>query len=85
MPAAGPVERVPPPGSGSGMNPYARIPGMADRGGSKDYTRICKRCSTARLLPKEYAKDKGPSARQVAGMQRAPKYAIGHQREKYSM
>ena len=67
------------------MNTYARIPGMADKSGSKDYTRICKRCGTARLLPKEYAKDKGPSARQVAGMQRATKYAMGHQREKYSM
>ena len=43
------------------------------------------RCGTARLLPEEYAKDKGPNARQVAGMQRATKFAIGRQREKYSM
>jgi hypothetical protein len=58
---------------------------MAKKGGSKDCTRVCKRCGTARLIPEEYAKDKGPSARQVAGMQRATKFAVGRQREKYSM
>jgi Protein of unknown function (DUF2510) len=58
---------------------------MANKGGSTDYTRVCKRCGTARLLPKAYAKDKGPSARQVAGLQRATKFAMGKQREKYSM
>jgi len=57
----------------------------AKTGGSKDYTRVCKKCGTSRLLPEEYAKDKGPSGRQVAGMQRATKYAVGRQREKYSM
>ena len=59
---------------------------MAKNGvGSTDYTRVCKRCGTARLLPEAYAKDKGPSSRQVAGMQRATKFAVGKQREKYSM
>jgi Protein of unknown function (DUF2510) len=57
---------------------------MAKKVGS-DYTRVCKRCGTARLLPKAYAKDKGPSSRQVAGLQRATKFAVGKQREKYSM
>lgn len=53
--------------------------------GSTDYTRVCKTCGTSRLIPEAYAKDKGPNARQVAGMQRATKYAVGRQREKYSM
>jgi hypothetical protein len=53
--------------------------------GLRDYTRVCRKCGTSRLLPEAAAKDKGPNQRQVASMQRATKYAIGRQREKYSM
>ncbi len=53
--------------------------------GSKDFTRVCEMCGTAWLLPKEWATEKAPNERQVKGMQRATKFAIGHRREKYSM
>lgn len=59
---------------------------MAKNGGiGSDYTRVCRKCGTSRLLPEAMAKDKGPADRQVAGMQRATKFAVGRQREKYSM
>jgi hypothetical protein len=44
-------------------------------GGLRDYTRVCNKCGTSRLLPEAAAKDKGPNQRQVGGMQRATKYA----------
>jgi len=55
-----------------------------DSAGS-DATRVCLKCGTARLIPVAMTKDKPPSDRQVAGMQRATKFAIGKQRERYSM
>lgn len=52
---------------------------------SEDFTRVCDACGTAWLLPKEWATEKAPNARQVKGMQRATRFAIGKQRERYSM
>jgi ribosomal protein S27AE len=52
---------------------------------SKDYTRVCKRCGTARLIPEAYVKDKPPRASQVSSMQRASRFAVGKQRERYSI
>jgi ribosomal protein S27AE len=54
-------------------------------GGMTDYTRVCKRCGDQWLLLEVYAKDKGPSARQRASMQKARKFALGRQRERHSM
>lgn len=51
---------------------------------ARDYTRVCQRCGTQWLLPKEYATDKAPRALQVRAMQRATRHAIGRQRVKYS-
>lgn len=53
--------------------------------GSKDYTRVCESCGVAWLLPKEWAEEKAPRASQVKSMQRATRFAIGRQRERYSM
>ena len=54
--------------------------------GSTDYTRVCKTCGSSRLISEAYAKDKGPNARQVAGMAEGGRCTtIGRQREKYSM
>lgn len=50
-----------------------------------DYTRVCSRCGERRLLPKAWALEKGPKQSQVNAMRRANKFAIGSQREKYSM
>jgi len=64
-----------PPGSEEGLT-------MAE---SKDYTRICDKCGTRWLLPKELATEKGPRAAQVKGMERASRWGVGRQRTKYSM
>ena len=53
--------------------------------GSQDYTRVCGKCGESRLLPKAWALEKGPRGSQVNAMKRANKFAIGSQREKYSM
>jgi hypothetical protein len=50
-----------------------------------DWTRVCGQCATTWLLPKAWATEKPPNDRQVKAMQRASKFAIGKQRERYSM
>lgn len=50
-----------------------------------DYTRVCASCGTPWLLPEEWARQKAPRASQVRSMQRATRFAVGRQRERYSM
>ncbi|HVA74294.1 MAG TPA: hypothetical protein VNF71_06980 [Acidimicrobiales bacterium] len=52
---------------------------------AKDYTRICNNCGNRWLLPKEWATEKAPRGSQVKAMGRASLFAIGKQRERYSM
>lgn len=51
----------------------------------KDYVRVCKSCGARWLLPKEWAIEKAPNDRQVRALERATRFAIGRQRERYSM
>ena len=52
---------------------------------SGDYTRVCQNCEMSWLLPKEWATEKPPRVGQVKASQRATKFAVGRQRERYSM
>lgn len=59
--------------------------GLFNREPSGDWTRVCAKCGTAWLLPKEWATEKAPNARQVKAMERASRIAVGRQRTRYSM
>jgi hypothetical protein len=79
---APPPPPPPPPPTGAAAAPAK--PALP-AGGPKDYLRVCDGCGTGWLLPKEWAKEKPPKGFQVRSMQRATRFAIGRQRERYSM
>jgi hypothetical protein len=73
-----PVEQALPP-------PPPPPPAVASaKGSSKDYTRICDKCGARWFLPKQWATEKAPKDYKVRQSQRATKWAVGRQRERYS-